>query len=1038
MVLMATLAQPTYANSYVVNSTNDSDDGTCDGSHCSLREAVSAANSNPGPDTITFHPSLSGQTIVITDTSSGITIQGANSISTTIDGSGVITLTYGETTAGISGIRIRSSGNVVKNVTIMGFSGYGVYIQGEAYTANQNLITNTTIISNSYYGVFIKQASGGEGQYNQVVNNVVYANGFFYDGGGWNYYPGIVIADGAHNEILDNYVGIDKGGAARPNGTDGLYLNGATTTTVRGNTISGNRRNGIAISGGAYGNVLAGNMIGVNPLGTAVVPNGTYYNRDGIQCFTTGGHDNTIGGLNPADANVIGGNRRAGVFFDGLNCYENRIFGNYIGTNSAGADLGNGDIAYGGDAGDAGIEIEGGARDNYIGFTSVGGTGRANVIRYNLYGIRISGFSGPPQGNQVISNTITTNDVHGVVNQLSHRNSITVTPPDGDNWIAHNDISNNLGMGVFNWGASPHIVSNTITNNTNFGIGNRVYFDEADHSQDLLSIPYISGNTLDNNGNDDIFSRDTAPLNRVTVHLDNEFGGPSIDARVSQRWFGAVEVISGTATVTDSTSLTVSISTYAAPRIPCPTGPCLGTTYAPANPTQGIWGPSTIDFVDIENPDGTTNWFELREYEVEQGGQVVTYSKMLVSVSGDRIGATVFSYDGISTTESVSPDYQLLFCEPTGILTNPAHSLCRYQLAQVVVQPPGDDWDNDGIPDDIEGSDDADGDGTPNFQDLDSDGDGIPDSVEGADDADGDGTPNFLDDDSDGDGIPDSEEGADDTDGDGTPNFLDDDSDNDGIPDEDEAVCTPGIGSGDPCDSDGDLTPDYIDYDSDNDGVGDAAEGDGDTDGDGTPNYRDTDSDDDGTPDGTDPDDDNDGIPDTDEGFDDGGNSDPSDDTSIDSDDDGLPDYLDPDSDDDTVPDWVEAGCSSQPTDNSTVCPSPDQDTDGDTTPDVLDTDSDNDGLLDGVEWYDGTGGDTFCDNTSWDSDGDTVINCEDNDVDDDGVLNFQDIDSDGDYTLDENESYPDTNDPPFNHGDVPAWIDPVFLMYLPLMMSNY
>ena len=151
-----------------------------------------------------------------------------------------------------------------------------------------------------------------------------------------------------------------------------------------------------------------------------------------------------------------------------------------------------------------------------------------------------------------------------------------------------------------------------------------------------------------------------------------------------------------------------------------------------------------------------------------------------------------------------------------------------------------------------------------------------------------------------------------------------------------------------------------------------------------------------------------------------------------------VTDYLDPDSDNDTVPDWVEAGCTSQPTDNSTVCPSPDQDTDGDNTVDVLDTDSDNDLLLDGVEWYDGTGGDTFCDNTTLDSDGDTTPNCQDNDVDDDGLLNFQDTDSDGDSTLDIDESYPDTNDPPFNHGDVPAWIDPVFQSYLPFLMRNF
>lgn len=42
------------ALSFSVNTTNDLDDGTCDGTHCSLREAINAANLNPGPDAIGF------------------------------------------------------------------------------------------------------------------------------------------------------------------------------------------------------------------------------------------------------------------------------------------------------------------------------------------------------------------------------------------------------------------------------------------------------------------------------------------------------------------------------------------------------------------------------------------------------------------------------------------------------------------------------------------------------------------------------------------------------------------------------------------------------------------------------------------------------------------------------------------------------------------------------------------------------------------------------------------------------------------------
>lgn len=92
----------------------------------------------------------------------------------------------------------------------------------------------------------------------------------------------------------------------------------------------------------------------------------------------------------------------------------------------------------------------------------------------------------------------------------------------------------------------------------------------------------------------------------------------------------------------------------------------------------------------------------------------------------------------------------------------------------------------------LEGTGDPDGDGIPNYLDLDSDGDGIPDATEGVDDADGDGIPNCLDLESDGDGIPDAiewigdgtaEDPHPDVDGDGIPNYLDLDSDGDGVSD---------------------------------------------------------------------------------------------------------------------------------------------------------------------------------------------------------------------------------------------------------------
>ncbi len=98
----------------------------------------------------------------------------------------------------------------------------------------------------------------------------------------------------------------------------------------------------------------------------------------------------------------------------------------------------------------------------------------------------------------------------------------------------------------------------------------------------------------------------------------------------------------------------------------------------------------------------------------------------------------------------------------------------------------------------------------------DADGDGLGDALEGEQDPDGDGVPNYLDDDSDGDGIPDAEEqrGADgctivDTDEDGTPDYVDTDSDNDGLSDAEERSR---------------YSTDPYDRDTDDDGVTDLGE----------------------------------------------------------------------------------------------------------------------------------------------------------------------------------------------------------------------
>ncbi|MFN0246823.1 MAG: hypothetical protein ACKV2T_07925, partial [Kofleriaceae bacterium] len=361
---------------------------------------------------------------------------------------------------------------------------------------------------------------------------------------------------------------------------------------------------------------------------------------------------------------------------------------------------------------------------------------------------------------------------------------------------------------------------------------------------------------------------------------------------------------------------------------------------------------------------------------------------------------------------------------------------------------------------------DTDGDGVPDFRDTDADGDTIADLVEansactdvaaplgvcdGPDangdgiadnaaatrpDTDGDGRPDYRDVDADGDGLRDNVEGLRDTDGDSRPDFRDLDSDNDGIPDviEGRSGCADTAPRNGRCDG----------PDTNNDGLADTATNQmpPDTDGDGAANYRDLDSDNDGIDDVREggsgctdttpanavcdgPDSDGDGIV-----------------NSVtlgappNSDNDAAPDYVDLDSDDDGLVDLDEGGSMCLDANGNAVCDGPDADgdgivdsidesplfgdtmptvptnTDGVDQPDYRDSDSNNDGTNDIADsGCIATMSNVRCDGP--DTDGDGVVDGEDGfngfgilqDTDGDGVADVVDLD-------DDNDGIPDTDE---------------------------
>lgn len=167
---------------------------------------------------------------------------------------------------------------------------------------------------------------------------------------------GIALDGTVSNRIEGNYIGTDASGmSALPNGKSGIYLwNGAVNNTIGGfrpnsdctelcNLISGNTEVGVVLyNSTTVGNTIAGNYIGIAANGTTALGN-----QLGGVAIGGGSSSNLIGGnrdgVNCAgDCNVISGNGQSGVLIDGTTNNQNRVLGNFIGTNANGnAPIGN-------------------------------------------------------------------------------------------------------------------------------------------------------------------------------------------------------------------------------------------------------------------------------------------------------------------------------------------------------------------------------------------------------------------------------------------------------------------------------------------------------------------------------------------------------------------------------------------------------------------------------------------------------------------------------------------------------------------------
>lgn len=328
----AAAAAPGDEETFVVTALDDGDDGSCDPAHCSLREAITAANATTETDHITFGvagtitpasalPSVQRPAVI-----DGGTVADCGGLpSVVLDGSAAgtladgLTLSGGGTTVrglvlarwGRAGIRITSGANVVECTYA------GTDLAGTAARPNQR-------------GIDI--SSGGSGN---RIGGTGAGRGNLLSG---NQFQGLAIAGSPadDNVVQGNRIGTDASGtSALGNGSFGGIALGGSGNVVGGtapgarNVVSGNGQQGIQMPIGASGNTVEGNYIGVDVTGAVALGNAT----DGVSAngaSGSGSRDHVIRG------NVIAGNRNSGVQLSGPLATGITVDGNLIGVGADG------------------------------------------------------------------------------------------------------------------------------------------------------------------------------------------------------------------------------------------------------------------------------------------------------------------------------------------------------------------------------------------------------------------------------------------------------------------------------------------------------------------------------------------------------------------------------------------------------------------------------------------------------------------------------------------------------------------------------
>ena len=493
-VFLAKVTYPPPPATLVVTSTNDQDDGVCTTGHCSLREAINAANEFSDTNTITFNISDGGSHTIQPFTplpliTNPVIIDGTTQPGYVAGSPPVIALNGANAVSGapsphidLVGINIFNASNVTVRGLILngwGYGGIGI-LNGSNNVIEGNFIgTNAagTAAVPNLYGVIIYNGSNNRvGGTTPAQRNVIAGN----NDDGVNI-GGATSAQAVANLVQGNYIGTNAAGtAALGNGDDGVKVEiadgtiiGGTTAAAR-NIIAASVNNGVILKGvGTINSLVQGNYVGTDVTGTAALGNGLA----GVRIEDA--PNNTVGGIVVGARNIISGNQY-GVFVDSAST-GNSVQGNYIGTDAAGT------IGLGLQS--AGVTLSG--NNNILGGTI---PGARNIISGNVVGLGILGNGNVVQGNYIGTDVTGTQDIGNTawgieVVATAANNTIGGTVAGAGNLIAYNG-SNGIVLHGATVGTGNAILGNSIFSNGILGI-------------DLSSDPVGGGVTPNDPGDPD-------------------------------------------------------------------------------------------------------------------------------------------------------------------------------------------------------------------------------------------------------------------------------------------------------------------------------------------------------------------------------------------------------------------------------------------------------------------------------------------------------------------------------------------------------